>query len=349
MEIITNYQNKEAWDKFIMENSNPASFLQSWEWGEFNKNILNNEIQRWAVIERGWLKIVFTIIKKTLPGNKFYYYCPRGLITKPSYTDKRIKAYTILLKKIKNEIKDIVFIRLVLPSEFKDYMFGFIKRLDFIEPKILTHSKEPDKTLILNLTQTEDELLQTMHHKTRYNIRLAKKKGVTIRIMNNNSKNKDIDIFYKLTQTTSKRDDINVYNKTYYSKLINYFFDNKIKPNLKLYIAEFNKKPLAAIMVFYFGNTATYLHGASDNNRRNLMPNYLLQWQAIKDAKKNGYKIYDFWGINEQNKHWAGITRFKKGFGGQIITFMGSWDYILNKSWYNLFRFLKTIKKLKPF
>ncbi len=349
MEIITNYQNKKAWDKFIMENSNPASFLQSWEWGEFNKKILNNEIQRWAVIDDDSLKITILLIKKLLPGSKFYYYCPRGLIFDKNYTDKRITAYTALLKKIKQELKNTIFIRLIPAYKFKDYMFGFIKRMGFIKPKILTHSKEPDKTLILNLTQTEDELLQTMHHKTRYNIRLAKKKGVTIRIMNDNSKNKDIDIFYKLIQITGKRDDINIYNKAYYSKLINYFFNNKIKPNLKLYIAEFNKKPLAAIMVFYFGNTATYLHGASDNSHRNLMPNYLLQWQAIKDAKKNGCEIYDFWGINEQNKHWAGITRFKKGFGGQIITFMGSWDYVLNKSWYNLFRFLKTIKKLKPF
>ncbi len=347
MEIITNYQDKEKWDKFIATNSSPASFLQSWSWGEFNKNILGNKIQRWAVIENNTLKIAALLIQKKLPKNKFYYYCPRGLIFDKKYTDKRINAYTALLKKIKTEIKNIIFIRLLPPYEFKDYMFGFIKRLGFVEPKILTHSKEPDKTLILNLKQTEDELLQAMHHKTRYNIRLAEKKGVTIRTMDDNSQTKDIDIFYKLTQTTGKRDGINIYDKTYYNKLIKYFSDNKNKPTLKLYIAEFKKEPLAAIMVFYFGDTATYLHGASDNNHRNLMPNYLLQWQAIKDAQKNGYKIYDFWGINEHNKHWAGITRFKKGFGGQTITFMGSWDYVLNKSWYNLFKFLKTIKKLK--
>lgn len=349
MEIISNYQDKNKWDKFVAENSSPASFLQSWEWGEFNEKILGNPVQRWAVTDKGFLKIIFMLIKKNLPGGRFYYYCPRGLIFKNNYTHKRIKAYTTLLKKIKEELKDGIFVRLLPPYEFKDYMSGFITRLGFIKPKILTHSKEPGKTLILDLTKDKEVLLKEMHHKTRYNIRLAERKNVTIRKMNKKTLKKDIDIFYNLTQTTAKRDKINIYNKGYYSKLINYFFEKQQNINLKLYIAENENKPLAAIIIMYFGNTTTYLHGASDNISRNLMPNYLLQWQAIEEAKKNGMKIYDFWGISEHNKEWAGITRFKKGFGGKIISFMGSWDYVLNKPWYNLFRVLKFIKRGKEF
>jgi len=348
IKITTNYQDKEKWDKFIVENSNPASFLQSWAWGEFNKDILENEIQRWALTDKNFLKVILMLIKKSLPGGRFYYYCPRGLIFKKDYTTKRINAYVILLRKIKQEIKNIIFIRLMPPYKFKEYMFGFIIRLGFIKPKILTHSKEPGKTLILDLTKDKETLLKEMHHKTRYNIRLAEKKGVIIREMNKKTLKTDIDIFYNLTQTTAKRDKINVYDKSYYSKIINYFFENKQNIKLKLYTAENEGKSLAAIMIIYFGNTATYLHGASDNTSRNLMPNYLLQWRAIQDAQQAGYKIYDFWGISEHNKEWAGITKFKKGFGGQIITFMGSWDYVINKPWYNLFRILKIIKKLIP-
>jgi len=348
MHIVTNYQDKKKWNRFVAKYSNPASFLQSWEWGEFNQKILGNQIQRWAVMDNDNLKITFMLIKKFLPNGRFYYYCPRGLIYQKAYADQRIKTYIILLKKIKLDLKEAVFIRLVPPYSFKDYMFGFIQRLGFIKPKILIHTKEPGKTLVLDLTKNEAELLKDMHHKTRYNIHLAIRRGVTIRSTTPVSLAKDIDIFYNLTQITGKRDKISVYHKDYYTKLINYFFDSQSDLKLKLYIAEFKNKPLAAIMVFYFGNTATYLHGASNNRNRNLMPNYLLQWQAIQDAQKNGLTIYDFWGISEKNKHWAGITRFKKGFSGQVITFLGSWDYVLDRRWYNLFNLMKIIRRALP-
>ena len=281
------------------------------------------------------------LIKKSLPGGRFYYYCPRGLIYQKEYTDRRVAAYSELLKKIKQEFTDTVFIRFVSAYEFKDYMHAFLKRLGLRKPKILTRTKEPGKTLILDLSKNETKLLKEMHHKTRYNIKLAEKRGIQIRQMTDETRQKDVAIFYALMQETAKRDRIHLYDKNYYIQLINFFSQAAAELKLKLYIAEYKNKPLSASIVIYFGKTATYLHGASSSQYRNLMPNYLIQWSAIKKAQKTGMKNYDFWGISEKNPAWRGITRFKKGFGGNVFTFLGTWDYVLDKKCYKLFKILK--------
>lgn len=346
MEIIINYHQQLGWDDFICANISPASFLQSWEWGQFNEKILNNKIQRITLFDDNELKMIGLSIAKQLPFNKTFWYCPKGLIWEKSYMDKRAHGYGLVLKEVTKKLQDKVFLRVNPPYEFKKYIDGFIKRLGFTRPKILCHLKEPDQTWILDLNKTESELLANMHPKTRYNIRLASKKGITIRQMTTKTKNQDINTFCELAHLTAKRDKIQMYPSDYYQKLINYFFDQTKNLKLKLYLAEYQNKPLSAIIVIYFGHSATYLHGTSSNEHRNLMPNYLIQWQAIKDATQAGLKLYDFWGISEINPTWTGITRFKKGFGGRAIKFLGTWDYILNKKWYSIFKILRIIKKI---
>lgn len=346
MQIITNYQDKKIWNSFVASNSWPASFLQSWEWGEFNQKILANEVQRWAIFDKNELRIILMLIKKPIAADKYYYYCPRGLIWQKEYRDKRVALYGNLIKKVKTELKDAVFLRTCPPTEFKNYMYGFMQRFGFTKPKILIHTKEPGKTLVLDLTQSEEKLLADMHHKTRYNIRLAEKRGIKVKEMNKMTKLNDIGILYNLLKQTAKRNKIHIYSKDYYAKLINYFTDNKTDIELKLYVADYKNKPLSAAIAIYFGKTATYLHGASSNEYRELMPNHLMQWTIIKDAKAAGMETYDFWGISEKDRHWKGITRFKKGFGGRTITFLGTWDYVLNGRWYRIFRILKIFKKI---
>ncbi len=185
-----------------------------------------------------------------------------------------------------------------------------------------------------------------MHPKTRYNIRLAAKKGVTIRISNPDTIIKDTATFCDLNLNTAKRNKIHTYPQEYYKKLINFFTSNQKEIKLKLYLAEHDNKPLASIIVIYYGKTATYLHGASSTQGRQLMAGYLIQWQSIQDAKQAGMTVYDLWGIDESNTKWAGITKFKKGFGGKTINYVGAWDYILNKKWYNIFRISRIIKKI---
>ncbi len=108
-----------------------------------------------------------------------------------------------------------------------------------------------------------------------------------------------------------------------------------------LFIAEYNSKQIAANMVNIFGQTATYLHGGSDNESRNLMAPHLLQWEQIKFAKAQGCKVYDFWGCDDEK--WPGVSRFKKGFGGREIEFCGTHDYVFDKWWYEIYKIARSV------
>jgi lipid II:glycine glycyltransferase (peptidoglycan interpeptide bridge formation enzyme) len=163
--------------------------------------------------------------------------------------------------------------------------------------------------------------------------------------------NKYIEEFIKLVKITAERDKIKTHPESYYRKM----FETVPGGILKFYVAEYEGKVIAANIVIFYGDTATYLHGASDNEYRNVMAPYLLQWQAILDAKKAGYQKYDLGGIKSCitqheicNNRWAGITRFKLGFAPNVepTRFPGSYDIILNPKKYYLYRFLQKIKKI---
>jgi len=346
MDIDHNYKNKDNWNNFIRKNVKPASFLQSWDWGCFNTDELGNNISRVALIENNDLVMAGMTIEKDLPFGRSFLYCPRGLVWAKEYMEIRAQAYGDIMKDLTINYKDKVFLRVCPPYEYKDYLEGFVKRLNFIRPKILIKTKEPDSTWVLDLDKEEKEIMSGMHHKTRYNIRLADKRGVNVRQSNKDSLNRDIGIFWDLIQETVSRDKIKSYSRYYYDKFIKYFFDDDKDMMIRLYIAEFENEPLAAAVVVYFGNTATYLYGASSSSKRNLMPNYLLQWHAIRQARKAGMTLYDFWGISDMDRFWSGITRFKKGFGGRMIRFLGSWDYVLEDEWYCIFRLLKMVRRI---
>jgi len=396
---ITDQQLGPTWDSFIIKNSSPAAFLQSWKWGQFRKQCLDEEVKYFAVcnnntstntdansakspcpgneanIDECELIAAALFIKRKLPGGKFYLHCPRGPVVKfliSSSQSQIEKICKLLINKIRETAKQekIVFARIAPPYERKNARAQECKSADFknfSKPKILTNLKEPENTLILNLEKPEEEILQAMHQKTRYNIRLAERKGIKIEIKNLSQhkvvvsaslqklETKDIDVFYDLLKQTAMRDKIKIFNKSYYEKLLTYFNQPQVtncKPQVtaNLFIAKYNNRPLSSIIIIGFGNTATYLHGASSNEHRNLMPNHAIQWAAIKWAKWQGYKWYDFWGIAPKfkNSDWAGISRFKRGFvsekTGKEVDYLGTFDYVLNKKWYNLYRIGKILR-----
>lgn len=202
------------------------------------------------------------------------------------------------------------------------------------EKSILSGQKSPKATLVLDISKTEDEILAQMKPKTRYNIRLAAKKGVSVRVSDSP---KDVEVFYDLLLETSKRNrGYFPHEKEYYQKMMETLGKSSV---CKLFIAEYNKEPLAAILVSFYGEVATYLHGGFSESRKNLMAPYLCQREAIKYAKSQNCNLYDFWGIAETddpNDPWAGITRFKSGFGGEKVVFPGAFDLPVNKSLYYL-------------
>jgi lipid II:glycine glycyltransferase (peptidoglycan interpeptide bridge formation enzyme) len=179
-----------------------------------------------------------------------------------------------------------------------------------------------------------------MKQKTRYNIRLAEKKGVTVRT----GTLADLPMLYSMYAETSVRDDFVIRDEGYYQTVWETFMSQNgrkpFTPFAEPLIAEVEGEAVAAIFVFYFGKRAYYIHGMSSHAHREKMPTYLLQWEAIKRAKQYGRKVYDLWGapdeFNESDSLW-GVFRFKEGLGGQVVRTLGAWDYAPNSLWYRMY------------
>jgi lipid II:glycine glycyltransferase (peptidoglycan interpeptide bridge formation enzyme) len=212
---------------------------------------------------------------------------------------------------------------------------------DFNEARILLFKApvdiQPPTTVLLDLSIGEDLLLAGMKSKTRYNIRLAFKKGVAVREGNG----EDLKSWYDLYRETSIRDRISIHSFEYY----NYLFScsGRTTPSIKLLLAEHEEDLLAGIIIAIFGKRSTYLYGASSNKKRNLMASFALQWQAIKLSMEMGCIEYDLFGIppDDNPTHpMHGLYRFKTGFGGKIQHRSGCWDYPLS-AMYRIYLFVE--------
>jgi peptidoglycan pentaglycine glycine transferase (the first glycine) len=205
-----------------------------------------------------------------------------------------------------------------------------------------TDTIQPPRTMIVDLRPSPDDILANMKSKTRYNIRLSAKKGVTVRQGGSN----DLPLFNQLMTITGQRDGFGVHAPIYYKA----FWEIFAPEQAAMFIAEFEERPLAAIIVSAVGNKAVYLYGASSNDERQRMPTYAVQWAAIQWAKERGCTEYDLWGIPDASEDeleanftkrsdglW-GVYRFKRGFGGQNRRTVGAVDRIYNKRVHKLYQ-----------
>ncbi len=178
-------------------------------------------------------------------------------------------------------------------------------------------------TILVDLTQAEEELLRRMKQKARYNVRLAERKGVTVRP----GTPTDFSLLYRMYAETSLRDGFVIRDESYYQSVWDTFMQAGMAEPL---IAEVEGQPVAAVVIFRFAGKATYLYGMSRLEQREKMPNHLLQWEAMRRAKQAGCQVYDLWGapevFDETDPLW-GVYRFKEGLGGQIVRTLGAWDY----------------------
>lgn len=190
-------------------------------------------------------------------------------------------------------------------------------------------------TVLIDLHSTEEEMLARMKPKTRYNVRLAEKKGVSLRV----GTLEDLPALYKIYAETSVRDGFVIRDEEYYMTVWKLFMDSN-QPTVIPLIAEVDGEVVAAIFLFMFGEKAYYVYGMSRNAHREKMPTYLLQWEAIKIAKSRGCEIYDLWGapevFDESDSMW-GVYRFKEGLGGEVVRTLGAYDFAPNKLLYKLY------------
>ncbi len=205
-----------------------------------------------------------------------------------------------------------------------------------------TDTIQPPRTILIDLRPREDDILAAMKQKTRYNIRLAEKKGVTVR----QGTAADIPAFVQLMRQTGERDGFGIHDAQYYRAAFELFAPDQAS----LLVAEFEGRPLAGAMVFALGRTAAYFYGASSDEERSRMPAYAVQWAAMRWAKARGCATYDMWGIPDapEDELEAGFTdrqdglwpvyRFKRGFGGEVVRTVGAADRVYNTLLARLYR-----------
>jgi lipid II:glycine glycyltransferase (peptidoglycan interpeptide bridge formation enzyme) len=330
------FKKKEELDDFIISRAGVAGaeFLQSWNWGEIMARE-GAEVLRIGVRHLGNILAAATLVKKFLPLfglKKFYWYVPRGPIG-----DKEALAF--LFAGIKKKYPAAVFLRFepeaaIMPNVpiVADGNLSSARR---------TRDYNPAKTLILDLKKDETKLLDEMSQKTRYNIRLAEKKGVEIRF----GSAADWPEFRRLLRLTGARDGFRLHGEKHYQSLIADSVKADSAENndgIKLFFARYQGKNIAVGLFSFWGGRGSYLHGASDNEYRNVMAPHLLQWAAIKAARASGCTAYDFCGIDE--KKWPGVTRFKRGFGGKVLEFPGTFDFIFRPFDYRVYGLLRKIR-----
>lgn len=315
--------NEIDWKNFL-NNFSEAGFLHSFEWGRINKPA------KYLVLigdDEQVLAAAILLEKRALVWK--YFYSPRSPLFADNITNEQKKDCLIFLSDfLATNYKNYLFWRLEPEIDLNDLKKcisnNFVKTIDL----------QPAKTLYLDLRFSENNLLAAMHSKTRYNIRLSEKKNLIIREAEKN----EFNDFWKLMKETGSRDAFGVHNKNHYQKIL----DNS-NNKFKLYVAVWNNKIIAAGIFSFIGETVTYLHGASSSANRNLMAPYALHWFLIRLAKKLGFLKYDFYGIDE-NK-WPGVTRFKNGFGGIIKEYAGTFDFVINSSYYNLYKKFRAIRR----
>jgi len=202
------------------------------------------------------------------------------------------------------------------------------------------HAIQPARTLVVDLRGDETEILERMKQKTRYNVRLALKRGVVV------ASSADLETFHRLMQTTSDRDRFGVHSLEYYQRAYELFYPLDM---CELFLAEAQGQPLAGLMVFAHGRRAWYFYGASSDRFREFMPTYAVQWQAMRWARQRGCLEYDLWGVpdtdeqqletefNRRSDGLWGVYRFKRGFGGVLRRSVGPWDRVYNRPLYALY------------
>lgn len=263
-------------------------------------------------------------------------------------TDRYVEMYDRIVHEIKKCLpKDTLCVRFDSPETFLslDEKTAFEKAItesckkQNINIIVKETAVQPADSVILDLSKSEETLLSEMKSKWRYNIKLAEKKGVVVKSYHADDEGfeKAFDSFYELFETTGKRDGISPHAKSYYKDLLSRGIPSENNDiDVRLYMAEHEGDMLAGIITLFCRREAVYLFGASGNYKRNLMPAYLLQWTAIKDAKNLLCPSYDFYGIpptNDENHPMHGLYLFKTSFGGNIIHRTGSFDIPLLKDY----------------
>jgi peptidoglycan pentaglycine glycine transferase (the first glycine) len=329
-----------AWDRTLLALPNPH-VLQSWAWGEF-KARHGWSASRLLFQQEGQVVASASVLQRKLPRLPLsILYVPKGPAL--DWTDAGLVARVLAQLEHVARQRRALFLKIDPDLYYPDEALPFSPRprcapeiAQLLASRGWRFSGEQIQfrnTLLLDLDRAEEELLAAMKQKTRYNIRLAMRRGVTVR----EGTASEIDTFYQLYAETSRRDGFPIRPPEYYHDAWGSFLEKGLA---HLLLAEAEGETVAGLILFAFGPTAWYMYGASSDRHRRHMPNQILQWEAIRRAREAGCTLYDLWGapdeLDESDPMW-GVVRFKLGLGGELARGLGAWDFPANRTGYGFY------------
>lgn len=348
MTLIMHSAVQDDWDNLIATLPG-GHILQSWEWGE------SKLISGWKASHRVWMNAedqaaaAALILTRSISikGIEFplrIMYIPRGPILN-DWKDHSLRSKVLADLRTIGKKQNVVFVKMDpevelgrgVPDEeganentWAENLISELRGDDWIPSPEQVQFRN---TMLIDLRPDREQLLANMKQKTRYNVRLAERKGVTIRP----GKVGDLDQLFKMYAETSVRDGFTIRNAEYYLSLWREFITAGMAEPL---LAEVEGETVAGVIIFRFGGRAWYMYGMSREAHREKMPNYVLQWEAMIRAKQAGCVDYDLWGAPdefvESDQLW-GVYRFKAGLGAEVVRFIGAWDLPLNKLMYRTY------------
>ena len=332
---ILDINEKHNFNKFV-EKHPLGHFLQLWEWGMVKKG-MGWEYLPLVVEEDGEIRASLLILKRPLPIpgiKKCIFYAHRGPVI--DFEDEELCQVLIASTRRIAKEHGAIFLKIDPAVSADNHKFRQILikcGFKLNETGLDFEGVQPKFVFRLDITPSELSLLSNMHQKWRYNIKLSGRKGVTVREATGKE---DLKIFYDILLETAERDNFLVRGYEYFEWIWDFMVTNNYA---QVFLAEYNGRVISATLAFILGTKAWYLYGASSNSDRNVMPNYLIQWEMIKWARKNGCTLYDFRGVSgdlDENNPLYGLYRFKKGFGGELAEFTGEWDKVYSPFFYLL-------------
>lgn len=302
--------------------------MQSWEWGEARAK-MGIEVVRIGEFENDELINVFQFTLHKVP----YIPYKVGYLPRSTFPSQEVLEYLTMYGKKHN----LINIKLE-PNIIHDDSLVINNSKLVISPTPLF----PQWTQIIDLTKSEDELLKNMKSKTRYNIRLAQKKGIVVKEM---TTSEGFEIFYKLYNETANRQHYYSHNKSYHQTI----FETLKESMSHILVAFFENKPLAAYHLMLFNDVLYYPYGASSIENKEVMAPNLLMWESIRFGKKHQAKHYDLWGSlapdYDPDHMWAGFTRFKEGYNAEFTKMIGSFDLVTNTLLYTPFIWAQKLRE----
>lgn len=335
-------ENQRQWTEFIANKALSSSFMQSWEWADFQKDELGKDVYMLGIYSGDDLVSVCSAISEQTRFGAFIE-CQRGPIISKDF----VEEYPDVVKKIVSYFrnKGYIFIRIdpelhITESDIQEKLVrvGFIKAVSNFRPEIVWKLDISD--------QNEEDIMKGMRKNSRYSLR----KGLKSKLHVRSSKSMDdLEGFVSMIYDLGEKKGFTPLSRSYYRSQFKSLSNDGV---IRLYIAEYESQPIASALFGFYNGEVSYLHAATTGEHSKTQPAYVLVWKAIQDALELGYESINLWGVLDDDEYKPGhadfgFSSFKRGFGGELVKYIGTYEYPFNPIKYRMIRFIELYRKYR--